>query len=85
MTKIKMITLYAGPKCVMQAGNSYDVDPALAKQLIEGHFAVKVSSEPVPTETTPAELTHAVIETEAVDNRELETAAKSAPRKGGKG
>jgi len=46
--KIRMITLYAGPAGVMEGGKEYDVSPAVAKQLVEGRFAVAVGKEPAP-------------------------------------
>jgi butyrate kinase len=83
--KIKMITLYAGPKGVMNAGGTYDVDPALAKQLVDGRYAVKVSD----LETTAAPLVDEAavsseIETQDVFPDAVETAVKPSPRRGGK-
>ena len=65
--KIKMITLYAGPNGVMENGREYDVNPALAKQLVDGRFAVMVGREPAPvvieTAVAPVEFVEkAVIE-----------------------
>lgn len=48
--KIKMITLYAGPAGVMQAGETHEVEPKLANDLIAGKYAVAVkASAPVET------------------------------------
>lgn len=47
MTQIKMITLYAGPAGVMQAGEIYEVDSQLAAALIAGRYAAAVKAAPV--------------------------------------
>ena len=51
MTIIKMITLYAGPAGVMQAGETHDVEPAVAAALIAGKYAVEVKAAPAVVET----------------------------------
>lgn len=45
--RIKMITLYAGPAGVMQAGEIHDVESAVAKALVDGRYAVAVQAATV--------------------------------------
>lgn len=74
--KIKMNTLYAGPSGVMDSGLVYDVDAALAHQLVDGHYAVLVE---VVKETVEAVKEIAVeIETADLPKEVIETAVPSA-------
>jgi hypothetical protein len=71
--KIRMLTLFAGPSGVMENGREYDVNPALAKQLIDGHYAVSVEKKPASV----------VIENAAAPVEPVEKAVidSSSPRK----
>ena len=40
--KIRMVTTMAGPEGVRQAGQVYDIKPAVAKKLIQGSYAKEV-------------------------------------------
>lgn len=44
--RIKMMSIYASPKTVLQPGDETDVNDALAQTLIAGGFAVAVRRQP---------------------------------------
>ena len=52
--KIKMITLYAGPDGVMEAGHIYYVSSELGQQLVTGHYALILVDDPAPAAIPPS-------------------------------
>ena len=84
--KIKLSTLYAGPSGVMEPGSVHDVDPALARALVEGGYAKLVPTPAPAAAPDPAPVVEEPpIETAVPEsNLTAEKAIGPRPRKGRK-
>lgn len=80
--KIKMMTLCAGPAGVMEAGHVYDVEPALAKSLVDGHYAQRVveKAAAIAAESEAPETASLVVE--ALETEALPAPLADKPRRG---